>query len=894
MQVGYPAYGAPPGQQGGAPLNSPFGGQPPQQGQVRSSPFAGGAAGAGGFAPPGGAFPPPPPAAGGAPLNSPFGGEPPPQAGVRSSPFAGGAGAGGFAPPPTTGAAFPPPPTSAATSAGSSGGFAPPPTVGAFPAPPPTTGGACGVAAGGFVPPGQDHRQDEKLLNEHITVSNSPAAFMRATVSKFPSSVSGKQKLNMPLGLILQPLAPVQEEVPSINFGAVGTIVRCKTCRSYINPFVQWQSNGRQWTCNLCGLSQATPDTYYSSLDETGKRMDRHARQELSKGAVEYIAPGEYMVRPPQPPVFLFLIDVSYTAVATGMLDTVVTGIKEAIQSGCMPGGERMQMGIITYDSVLHFYNLNSSLSQPQMLVVSDLEDMFLPLANDILVSAPEGEAAILNLLDSLPAIFADTKVNESCLGSAVRGAFMAMKNIGGKMMVFSSVIPSLGSHALKSTRDNPRLLNTDREVELLRPVNDEFKELAKELAGVQITVELFLATQAYVDMASLAPLAKYTAGDIHWYPQFTAQTQGMKLRSEIMHVLTRYMGWEAVMRIRVSRGWKITNTFGHFFVRGSDLLVVPNCHSDQTFAITMDMEENVTPDPVLCVQSALLYTNSDGERRIRVHTWAALTTQNFSDIVNSVDVQATAAILANLALENSVKPQSTLAEGRNSLHRQCQQIVSMSNMMSSEALQFLPLYIMGMLKSTAFRATNDISADYRTYLWMRMETLSVSQLAAFFYPRMMALHNMPDTCGVPDEYGQSTMPDMLNLTNESLTQDGIFLLEDGESILLWVGRGAQPGFLSGVFGARSFDELDPQTAENMIGNTGDATSTRVANVIRQVRVERSVPYLQLHILRQGDPKEARFFASLIEDRTHGLQSTYTEFLQRMGYRPQQAAPARG
>ena len=113
------------------------------------------------------------------------------------------------------------------------------------------------------------------------------------------------------------------------------------------------------------------------------------------------------------------------------------------------------------------------------------------------------------------------------------------------------------------------------------------------------------------------------------------------KFKAELVHVLTRYMGWEAVMRVRVSRGWKITKFDGHLFIRGQDLLVVPNCHSDQTFAIQIDMEENVTPDPVLYVQSALLYTNSEGERRIRVHTWAAMTTPNFNDIIGSIDVQA-------------------------------------------------------------------------------------------------------------------------------------------------------------------------------------------------------------------------------------------------------------
>merc|ERR1719238_2531529 len=175
-----------------------------------------------------------------------------------------------------------------------------------------------------------------------------------------------------------------------------------------------------------------------------------------------------------------------------------------------------------------------------------------------------------------------------------------------------------------------------------------------------------------------------------------------MKMKSELVHVLTRYMGWEAVMRVRVSRGWKITKFYGHLFVRGVDLLVVPNCHSDQTFAVTIDLEETVTPDPVCSIQSALLYTNSDGERRIRIHTYAMATTQNFSDIVNSVDVQATCTLMSNIAIEQSLR--STLAEGRNKLQTQCQQVVAAGNLANSEAMQFLPLYIMGMLKSPAFR----------------------------------------------------------------------------------------------------------------------------------------------------------------------------------------------
>ena len=45
---------------------------------------------------------------------------------------------------------------------------------------------------------------------------------------------------------------------------------------------------------------------------------------------------------------------------------------------------------------------------------------------------------------------------------------------------------------------------------------------------------------------------------------------------AEIRRNLTRLTGWEAVMRIRVSRGIRISGFHGHFFVRSSDLLALP------------------------------------------------------------------------------------------------------------------------------------------------------------------------------------------------------------------------------------------------------------------------------------------------------------------------------
>jgi protein transport protein SEC24 len=46
---------------------------------------------------------------------------------------------------------------------------------------------------------------------------------------------------------------------------------------------------------------------------------DRRNRPELNSSIVEFIAPTEYMVRAPQPAVYVFLIDVSHNAVQSGM-----------------------------------------------------------------------------------------------------------------------------------------------------------------------------------------------------------------------------------------------------------------------------------------------------------------------------------------------------------------------------------------------------------------------------------------------------------------------------------------------------------------------------------------------------------------------------------------------
>jgi protein transport protein SEC24 len=129
-----------------------------------------------------------------------------------------------------------------------------------------------------------------------------------------------------------------------------------------VNPFIRFIENGQKWICNFCGDINPTDNYYYSPLTNMGVRQDYEDRVELKQGSVDFIASNEYMNRPPMPPTYVFVIDVSKPAVDTGYLNVCCSTIKSIIETSLLPGGERTRIAFLTYDSAVHFYNLRPTL----------------------------------------------------------------------------------------------------------------------------------------------------------------------------------------------------------------------------------------------------------------------------------------------------------------------------------------------------------------------------------------------------------------------------------------------------------------------------------------------------------------------------------------------------
>jgi len=712
---------------------------------------------------------------------------------------------------------------------------------------------------------------------------NCDSQFIRMTVGALPNSAATKARWGLPLGAIVQPMAPTAEPVPLVDFGA-SAIVRCRKCRTYINPFVQWTDGGRRFRCNVCGSLTEVPVDYFCTVDANGRRRDQHERMELCKGSVEYAASQEYMVRPPMPPVYFFVIDVSAAAVASGSVEVVTQTIKACLDQ--LPGESRTQVGFLTFDSSLHFYNISAKLSAPQMMVVADLEgEPFLPIpTEDLLVNLSDARAVVDSLLDSLPSIVAPNNSPDSALGAALQAAHIAMSHVGGKMVVCTTTMPNVGSARLKN-RDNAAAYGTDREHTLRNPEDPFWKKLAAECSRVQIGVDLFSFAPAYSDLASLSTLAKYTGGQVYYFPSFGAQRDGVKLKADLTHNLLRETGWEAVMRIRCSRGLRISSFHGHFFIRSTDLLALPVVDGDKAYAVQIAHEENVMPTQHAYVQCALLYTTSGGERRIRVHTMAVPVVSDLGEMYKAADGPACASLLARLAVEKTLT--SRLEDSRQAVVSRVLAVLKeykalyatqhrMPNkLVLPEGLKLVPLYALAVMKCKALRGgAKDVGVDDRVAVSYQMMSMSVAATLRFLYPTMYALHELGEDVGTPGPDGRPVMPPPVALASEVLDTRGVYLLDDGMLLICWVGRAVAAETLEGMFGAVGV--ADALSLEQTPPHDGEL-SQRAARLLVALRSGRE-SYQQCFVVRQGDALETHWLPYLVEDRTQGTMS-YTDFL---------------
>lgn len=240
--------------------------------------------------------------------------------------------------------------------------------------------------------------------------------------------------------------------------------------------------------------------------------------------------------KPPKPPALIFLLDVSYNNVKSGFVHLMCQRMKEILRNLPKDQGHTrsyMKVGFITYNNTVHFYNCKSTLAQPQMMIVGDVQEMFMPLLDGFLVDPEESAAVIDALMEQIPAMFADSRETETILLPALQAGLEALKasETVGKLLVFHSSLPiAAGAPGQLKNREDRKLLGTEKEKTILQPQCTSYNNLGQDCVMSGVSVDLFLMNNSYIDIATIGQISRMTGGEIYKYTYFQVRGRWLSI----------------------------------------------------------------------------------------------------------------------------------------------------------------------------------------------------------------------------------------------------------------------------------------------------------------------------------------------------------------------------
>lgn len=81
--------------------------------------------------------------------------------------------------------------------------------------------------------------------------ANADPSYLRCTLNAIPTTNSLLQKSKIPLGLVITPYRTLNEGESAVPVVTDTVIARCRRCRTYMNPFVQFIDGGNRYVLEL-------------------------------------------------------------------------------------------------------------------------------------------------------------------------------------------------------------------------------------------------------------------------------------------------------------------------------------------------------------------------------------------------------------------------------------------------------------------------------------------------------------------------------------------------------------------------------------------------------------------------------------------------------------------
>lgn len=417
----------------------------------------------------------------------------------------------------------------------------------------------------------------------------------------------------------------------------------------------------------------------------------------------------------------------------------------------------------------------------------------------------------------------------------------------------------------------------------------------------VRINILIVLFEHLHLLTTQIGHVAATTGGETFYYPNFISARDSPKLSSEISHAVTRETGFQALMKVRCSNGLQVQAYHGNFIQHtfGADL-EIGVVDAEKALGVTFSHDGRLDSKLDAHFQSALLYTTASGQRRVRCSNVIASVSetakeagsreQGIRSCMKFVDQDAVIALLAKEASTKLATTSSNLKDIRNWLTERTIDIMACyrkhsaqqhppGQLVMPERLKEFCMYMLGLLKCRAFKGGLE-NTDRRVHEMRMVRSMGALELSLYLYPRMIPVHNLQPEDGFADaETGQLKMPPAIRTTFSRVEPGGVYIVDNGQQVILWFHAQTSPNLISDLFGEDkdSLKSLDAYTSSLPVLETH--LNAQVRNILEFLKSLRGSKAMSIQLARQGiDGAEFEFARLLVEDRNNEAQS-YVDWL---------------
>ncbi|CAP26255.2 Protein CBR-SEC-24.1 [Caenorhabditis briggsae] len=745
-------------------------------------------------------------------------------------------------------------------------------------------------ARSGIFPTGYPHAELPPLVSTFSFAQdqgNCNPKFMRSTLYTAPQTNDILKASQIPLAVVISPFAPLNEyevkEPPVVDLGPQGPI-RCQRCKAYICPFMEFQDGGRSFRCPFCHARTSVEDAYFAHLDHTGRRTDIEMRPELCLGAYDLVATKQYCKNglAPKEPAFIFMIDVSYNALSNGMLPILCQNLEKVLRNLPRETGQlesSIRVGLATFDQAVHFFDISSA--SPKMLVMSDVLEPFVPMVDGLLLPYNDALPGLRAALAEIPKIFAQSKTTETILQPVVQAGLDALKcaDRAGKLIVFSTVLPTFDAPGKLKSKNDRSLLGTDKEKTALVPQEESYTKLGEQCVKSGVTVDMFLFPNAFIDVATIGQLSAVTGGSVFKFQYFSADKDGVRMLNELERHVSKKIAFDCMARVRTSTGIRPITFSGSFYMENSTDLELATIDESKAF-ITEIKHDDTLKDQASLIQTAVLYTSMTGQRRLRILNMCLPVTADYNQVYKLADPEALTTFMLKQAVQlNRDRGSSEMKESLSSrcaqflatYREKCSEGAPLGQLILPESLKLMPLYVNSILKNDAISGGSEMTVDDKVWQMELIRGMRTEDVMPLIYPRVMPVSDLR----LNDGEEMEELPKPVRAGSDFLDNSKAYIIDNGIVLFVWVGALCPQQWIQDVFGVGAANQID--TESGTIPEKDNSHSRALRRAIQCL--PRGIRQRKTFVVVEKTGLEPWMKKFLVEDKSGASNMSYVDYL---------------